>query len=195
MHRTRKVVRTVVVLAALGGLATLGAFSAFTSQADNENNRVQSGTVTLGENDGGNVLYDMANGKPGTASTPKCIRVAYSGSLDATVRLYRPTAVDADLAPHVNVLVESGSQAVPNFDCTAFTPDAAGSEVYNGTLADLGASYATGTEDFPGALATKWVDGDAVVYRVTATISSSAPDSAQGADTGLHTLRWEAQNQ
>jgi hypothetical protein len=34
-----------------------------------------------------------------------------------------------------------------------------------------------------------------VVYRVTATLSASAPDSAQGATTGLHTIRWEAQNQ
>jgi hypothetical protein len=39
------------------------------------------------------------------------------------------------------------------------------------------------------------VTNDAVVYRVTATLSASAPDSAQGKTTGTHIIRWEAQNQ
>ena len=56
-------------------------------------------------------------------------------------------------------------------------------------------AYAGGVTDSPGTVATKWVNGDAVVYRVTATLSASAGDAAQGASTGLHTLRWEARNQ
>lgn len=194
MDRTRKVLRTLVVIAALGGLATLGAFSAFSSQADNTGNRVQTGTVTLTENDGGAALYNITNGKPNEASTPKCIRVAYSGSLDADVKLYTPSTVDATLSPHVNLLIESGTQVTPNFDCTGFVADATNSVVYNNTLSSFPTSYGTSITDYPLA-ATKWVSGDAVVYRVTATISNSAPNGTQGQDTGIHTLRWEAQNQ
>ena len=43
--------------------------------------------------------------------------------------------------------------------------------------------------------ATKWVNGNTVDYRVTATLSASAPDTAQAATTGSHTIRFEARNQ
>jgi hypothetical protein len=36
---------------------------------------------------------------------------------------------------------------------------------------------------------------NSVVYRFTATLSSSAPEAAQGKTTGSHIIRWEAQNQ
>ena len=52
-----------------------------------------------------------------------------------------------------------------------------------------------GVVDFPGTVATKWVTNDSVVYRVTATLSASAPDTAQGQTTNSHIIRWEAQNQ
>src|SRR3954453_13617618 len=99
MDRTRKVARTLVVLAAVGGLATLGAFSAFTSQADNPGNRVSSGSVTLADNDGGVALYDFTNAKPGDSRT-SCIRVNYTGSLAADVKLFTPDTIGA-LGPQV----------------------------------------------------------------------------------------------
>ena len=191
MDRTRKVARTLVVLAAVGGLATLGAFSAFTSQANNPNNRVSSGTVTLADNDGGTALYDFTNAKPGDSQT-SCIRVNYTGSLDANVKLYTPDTIGA-LGPQVNLKIEPGSQASPSFpSCTDFTAD--GAAIFDAALSTFPTSYAGGVADFPGATSA-WQNGNAVVYRVTATLSASAPDSAQGATTGLHTIRWEAQNQ
>jgi len=191
MDRTRKVARTLVVLAAVGGLATLGAFSAFTSQANNPNNRVSSGTVTLADNDGGTALYDFTNAKPGDSQV-SCIRVNYTGSLNANVRLYTPDTIGA-LGPQVNLKIEPGSQASPSFpSCTDFTAD--GAAIFDAALSTFPATYAGGVVDFPGATSA-WQNGNAVVYRVTATLSASAPDSAQGATTGLHTIRWEAQNQ
>jgi hypothetical protein len=191
MDRTTKIARTLVVLAAVVGLATLGAFSAFTSQANNPNNRVSSGTVTLADNDGGTALYDFTDAKPGD-SEQSCIRVNYTGSLDANVRLYTPDTIGA-LGPQVNLKIEPGTQASPSFpSCTGFSAD--GAAIFDAALSTFPTSYAGGVVDFPGA-SSAWTNGDAVVYRVTATLSASAPDSAQGATTGLHTIRWEAQNQ
>jgi hypothetical protein len=191
MDRTRKIVRTLVVLAAVGGLATLGALSAFTSQANNPNNRVSSGTVTLADNDGGVALYDFTDAKPGDSET-SCIRVDYTGSLDADVKLYTPDTI-GPLGPQVNLKIEPGTQASPSFpSCTGFSAD--GAAIFDAALSTFPTTYAGGVADFPGA-SSAWQTDDAVVYRVTATLSASAPDSAQGATTGLHTIRWEARNQ
>jgi hypothetical protein len=191
MNRTMKAARTLIVLAAVGGLATLGAFSAFTSQANNPNNQVSSGTVTLADNDGGTALYDFTGAKPGDSET-SCIRVNYTGSLDANVKLYTPDTI-GPLGPQVNLKIEPGTQASPSFpSCTGFSAD--GAAIFDAALSTFPTTYAGGVSDLPGA-GSSWTNGDAVVYRVTATLSASAPDSAQGATTGLHTIRWEAQNQ
>ena len=42
---------------------------------------------------------------------------------------------------------------------------------------------------------TKWVNGDAVVYRFTLTLPGSAPAAAQGLTTGSHAFTWESRNQ
>lgn len=192
MSRTRKVLKTLLVVGVVGTVAGVGSFSAFTSQADNDDNVVAAGTVVLADNDGGTTpLYEITDAKPGSTQT-SCIRVAYTGSLDATVKLYTPDTVGA-LAPEVNLKIESGTQASPSYpSCTGF---AAETTLFDAALSTFPTTYAGGVTDYPGTVATKWVNGDAVVYRVTATLSASAPDSAQGDTTGLHTLRWEAQNQ
>jgi hypothetical protein len=191
MDRTRKVARTLAVLAAVGGLGTLGSLSAFTSQASNPSNRVASGTVTLADNDGGVALYDITNAKPGDSQTA-CVRVSYSGSLPANVKLYTPDTIGA-LGPQVNLKIEPGTQVVPSFpSCAAFVAD--GAAIFDAALSTFPTSYGAGVADFPGTTSA-WANGDAVVYRITATLSASAPDAAQGATTGLHAIRWEAQNQ
>jgi hypothetical protein len=191
MSASRKLLRTVVVLALAGTFASVGAFSAFSSQTDNTGNVVTAGSVTIADNDSGQAAYQMTNAKPG-ASTTSCIRVAYSGSLDSDVKLYTPSTIGA-LGQYVNLKIEPGTQSSSTFpSCTGFTPD--GAAIYDGALNLFPTTYAGGVADNPGS-STKWINGDAVVYRVTATLSSTAPDSAQGQTTGSHVLRWEARNQ
>jgi hypothetical protein len=191
MDRTARILRTLAVLAAVGGLATLGAYSAFTSQANNPNNRVSAGTVTLADNDGGVAMYDFTDAKPGDSDV-SCIRVSYTGSLDANVRLYTPDTIGS-LGQYVNLKIEPGTQPSPSFpSCTDFSAD--GAAIFDAALSTFPTTYAGGVSDFPGATSA-WETGNAVVYRVTATLSASAPDAAQGLTTGLHTIRWEAQNQ
>lgn len=192
MSRTRKILKTLLVVGVVATVAGAGSFSAFTSQADNDNNRVAAGTVVLADNDGSTTpLYDITNASPGGSQTPSCIRVIYTGSLPANVKLYTPSTIGA-LGPYVNLKIESGTQATPSYpSCTGFTPE---TTLFDAALSTFPTAYAGGVLDFPGA-ETSWDNGETVIYRVTATLSASAPDSAQGATTGLHTLRWQAQNQ
>ena len=196
MTTRSKVLRTAILLGLLACIAGAGVFSAFSSQTDNPGNVITAGTVTLADNDGGSALYALTAAKPGEGQT-SCIKVTYSGSLAATVRLMTPSTI-GELGPFVNLKIEPGTQATSTFpSCTGFTPDSGGA-LFEGTLSAFATehnSYATGVTDFPGTSATKWVTSDSVVYRVTATLSASAPDSAQGKTTGSHILRWEAQSQ
>ena len=192
MNKTKKVVRTIAVAGVLCSLAALATFAAFTSQADNPGNTVTAGTVTLADNDAGTALYNMPAAKPGDSVTT-CIKVDYTGSLDADVKLYTPSTIGS-LGQYVNLQVEPGTQSgTPAAgSCTGYTAD--GGNLFNNTLNNLPTSYATGLADNPGS-ATKWVNGDSVAYRVTATLSASTPDAAQGLTTNAHVLRWESRNQ
>lgn len=193
MTKTKKVVRTIVVAGVLCSLAAIATFAAFSSQADNPGNNVSAGTVTLADNDSDTALYSMSNAKPGDSVT-KCIKVSYTGSLDADVKFYSPSTVGA-LGQYVNLQVEPGTQAgtPATGSCTGFTAD--GGNLFNNTLNNLPTSYGAGVSDNPGTTASKWVNGDSVAYRVTATLSASTPDSAQGGTTNSHVLRWESRNQ
>ena len=189
--RARKVLVSLVVIGLVGTVAGLGAYSAFTSTTTNPGNSFASGTVSIADNDAGAAMYSVSNQKPGDSVT-QCIRVSYTGSLAADVKLYTPSSIGS-LGQYVDVQVRPGS-GNPTFPgCTGFTPDAA--DIYNDTLANFPTSYAGGILDAGPGSATSWVSGDAVVYRFTVTLRSSAPDAAQGLTTGSHAFTWEARNQ
>jgi predicted ribosomally synthesized peptide with SipW-like signal peptide len=196
MSNRSKVLRTLLVLGIVACIAGAGVFSAFSSQTDNPGNVVTAGTVKLEDNDGGSALYSLTAAKPGDTKT-SCIKVTYVGSLAATVKLMTPSTI-GELGPYVNLKIEAGTQATPSFpSCTGFAAYGTGGTVYEGTLSAFAAannSYANGISTFPTGK-TKWETNDSVVYQVTATLSSSAPDSVQGKTTGSHIIRWEAQNQ
>jgi len=190
-----KVLLTVLCVGALGSLAAMSVFGAFSATTTNAGNEITAGTVTIGDNDAGEALYTLTGAKPGD-SVSKCIKVTYTGSLDADVHLYTTSTI-GPLGQYVDLTITPGSQSSSSFpDCSGFTADAGG-PVYSGTLQEFGTaknSYANGVVDNPGT-STKWVTEDSVVYKVTATLQSSAPDAAQGLTTGAHTFTWEARNQ
>jgi hypothetical protein len=155
-----------------------------------------AGTVKLEDNDGGSALYTIAAAKPGDSKT-SCINVTYTGSLPSTVKLFTPSTI-GELGPFVNLKVEAGTQATPAFPtCEGFTAYTTGGTVYEGTLSAFAVehiSYANGISISPTGQ-IKWELNNSVVYRFTATLSSGAPEAAQGKSTGSHIIRWEAQNQ
>ncbi|MGH7485645.1 MAG: hypothetical protein ACREMY_08595 [bacterium] len=194
MNTRTKVLLTVLCVGALGSLAAVGVFGAFSATTTNAGNTITAGTVTIGDNDAGAVLYSLTAAKPGESVT-KCIKVTYTGNLDADVHVYTPSTIGS-LGQYIDLTITGGTQTSSTFpSCTGFT--ASGGALYSGTLAAFGSgknSYANGVVDYPGA-ATKWVNNDAVVYQITAALQSGAPDAAQGLTTGTHTFTWEARNQ
>jgi predicted ribosomally synthesized peptide with SipW-like signal peptide len=189
MSKTRKILRSLVVVGVVGAVATAGAFSAFSSQTDNPNNQITAGTVSIEDNDADGALYSVAAAKP---NDPKenCIEVKYTGSLPADVHLYRVPGAIGALGTYANIKVEYGTQTSPSFpSCTGF--NSAGT-LYDGDLPGLAITYAGGYAATPG------VDGDwdlneTLVYRVTVSIDDDS--AAQGLTTGTHSLRWESRNQ
>jgi hypothetical protein len=196
MSNRSKVLRTLLVLGIVACIAGAGVFSAFSSKTENAGNIITTGTVAIEDNDAGAALYSLTAAKPGE-SKASCIKVTYKGSLPSTVKLFTESTIGA-LGPYVNLKVEAGTQATTTFPtCEGFTPYGTGGTLYEGTLAAFATeknSYANGISTFPTGK-TKWETNESVVYRFTATLSSSAPNSAQGATTGSHTFTWEAQNQ
>jgi Camelysin metallo-endopeptidase len=191
-----KILLTVLSIGALGTVATMGVYGAFSSTAASGGSQFAAGTVTLADNDSGSALYSVSDAKPGDAVT-KCIKVTYSGSIDSDVRIYTSSSIGS-LGSYIDLTITPGTQTTPSFpSCTGFTADSGGA-LFSGTLASFGSgknSYTNGVSDYPGTSVTKWATGDSVVYRIVATLQSAAPDAAQGLTTGSHTFSWEARNQ
>lgn len=190
MSKSRKILRTAAVVGVIAALAGVGAFSVFSDFTDNENNEVTAGTVNIDDNDGDSALYSLTGAKPGQSAPAKCIRVDYGGSLPADVKLYTTSTIGA-LGPNVNLKVEAGTQATFNSNCSGFNPQ---QTLFDAALSTFPTSYGGGVPDYPGS-ETSWDNGESVVYRFTASLNANTPNTQQGASTGQHTFRWEAQNQ
>ena len=186
----KKVLRTLIVLGAVGIVAGLGVFAAFTATTTNSGNTVTSGSVAISDNDGGSTpLYVASNTKPGDTQV-SCIKVTYTGSLASAVKLYMSSGITNGTA--FNLKVERGTQAAGVFPaCGDF---AATSTAYDGPIGSFGTTYAGGVDGKVAGAA--WASNDVVAYRFTVTTNddttANAHTSTQG--TGLHTFTWEARN-
>jgi predicted ribosomally synthesized peptide with SipW-like signal peptide len=192
--RSRKILLSLLLIGAASALAGFGTFSAFTSTTTNSGNSFAAGTVFVDDNDAGAAMYTVSNQKPGVA-TERCIKVIYSGTMAADVKLYTTSSVGA-VADYIDLTVEKGS-GNPSFpNCTGFTPEAT---IYTGELDDFTTSknsYANGIAAFPGAQ-TQWNQNDTLVYRFTLTLQddNNANGGATPLSTGSHAFTWEARNQ
>jgi hypothetical protein len=191
-------VATAVVLAVLGAAVGDATWSAFSMQGGNPSDTFAAGTVVLGDNDAGAALVTLARARPGETSTG-CLKVTYSGSLPATVRLY--ASVSGSLGPFLTVQITRGTQAAATYpSCTGFTADTrnyyalGNGVVYDGALASMATTYAAGSDD-PDATtgaAETWTSGESHVYRVVVTMGSSTAAKGLSAPT---TFYAEARNQ
>lgn len=193
MSSPRKLALSVLVLVVAVAAIGLGTFSAFSATTTNSGNAIASGTVVIGDNDTNQAMYNVTNQKPGD-TFQQCIKVDYTGSLAASVKLYTTSSIGA-LGPYIDLQIRPGS-GNPTFPgCTGFSAD--GSDLFNGTLANFASthtSYTNGVLDAGPGAGTSWVSGNSVVYRLTLTLQSGAPDAAQNLSTGSHTITWEARN-
>jgi hypothetical protein len=184
--------KRLVVLATVVGAATLAgvAYGAFTAVALNSGNSISSATVAIGDNDGGSAMLALTNATPGASDT-SCIRVTYTGSLNASVRLYG--TVTGALSPHVLLTITRGTDSSPTFDsCSNFTADAtdhigAGpGVVWTGALSSFPGTWAGGIVD-----PATWTTSTARSYRFV--ISTVDRDAAEGLSSTF-SPSWEARN-
>ena len=192
MKNREKALISALVIGVLGSLAGLGVFGAFSATTTNAGNEINTGTVTLTDNDTGSALYNLPNARPGDAVS-KCIRVTFSGSLDSDVDLYMPDAV-GPISQYVNLTITPGTQTASTFpSCSGFTAATFG-PIYNGTLQNFAAthnSFVTGLDKDPSN-PVNWAPNTSVVYKFDVSLSASAPGTAEGASTGSHAFVWEA---
>ena len=195
--RRRALAGAIVVGLAAVSLSP-GSFAAFSSATSNQNNQVGAGSVAIQDNDGGNAMFSLSGMKPGTSDSA-CIRVTYTGSLPASVRLHGTTS-GSGLASHASVVITRGSFGTdPGYrSCTGFTPDTgtyvqgqSAGVVYAGTLEDLPASWAAGLVDPVSSTPESWTTGESHVYKFVVTLGDNA--AARGTNAG-QIFRWEAQS-
>jgi hypothetical protein len=192
--RSSKILGSVLVVGVLGSVSAAGVFGAFSATTQNSGNEISTGTVALGDNDGGSSMFQTTNAEPGQTWT-KCIRVTYSGSLEADVKSYL-RSTPGPLTPYLSLKLERGTQTTGTFPgCGDFTPAATGGVLYDAPFASaaMPRDPTTAIVEAPIGKET-WAQGDSVALRMTIALDANMPDMAQGATTGDATVVWEATN-
>ncbi|MDQ3871135.1 MAG: SipW-dependent-type signal peptide-containing protein [Chloroflexota bacterium] len=189
--KKRKVLATLGVIALVAGLGTFAAFSATTS---NTGNQITSGTVALNDSDGGTgKLSFIAGGTPGQVTT-KCIRVTYTGSLAATVKLYRTGAIAAGANGKYSVAVErasTGTLTAPAADMNCTGPTAWASVLATTDLDLTPTTYAAG----PDIKGSPFATSNAVDLRFTTTVKDGTVNgNTADNDTGTFEYTFEARS-
>jgi hypothetical protein len=184
------------VLLAVSGAWTAATWSALSDTSATPANAVAAGSVALADNDSGSGLLVLGSARPNDSVTG-CIRVAYSGSGPAKVRLFGTTAGGTGLASYLDLIVTRGTlpAGAAAGSCTTFTPDAtdylgSGSGViYTGTVAAFPAAGAGALVDPTAAAAATWNAGEVHSYRFRATLRN---DPAAQGTTATPSFTWEA---
>lgn len=166
--------------------------AAFTATTTNSGNSFGTGTVILSDNNGSAAaLINVSNLKPGSTGSA-CMRVIYTGSLAADIRAYASASTDPDaIGSYLTISVDVGDIPSAGTDafgvCTNFDPTPV--NLFNSTFTSLLAknSWANGMTGWTPAT------GTTRDYRVTYTLSSSAPNATMGKTATLQ-LTWEARN-
>lgn len=177
LPRVRHAPGAVVAMLAFGGLGTLAIFAAAPVPLEPVR-AAELAAVQLSDDDGDGALFAADQMTPGHPVT-NCLRVTYGAAADGVrVRLLAKNA-SGSLAAALNVRVDMGTGGQFG-DCTGF----AGTPIYDGTLAGLGA----GSAAEPGA-DTGWapLPGEERTFRLTATVPDDG--TVQGA-TASATLTW-----
>jgi hypothetical protein len=192
MNRRHKLLASALVVGVLGTVAAGGVFGLFSATTQNAGNEISTGSVALSDNDNGSAMFNITNAKPGDSWT-RCIKVTYSGSLPADVRVYNQNGV-SPLGAHLLVTMTQGTQDSPVFpDCTGFTADATG-VLYTGPMATgRPPAWEFGLPVVPAGQVA-WQPGASLVFKLVVTLDPATPDTMQGSTTGSMTTVWEARN-
>lgn len=191
MQRNRKFLLSLLVLGAIGTVTGLGVYSAFTATTSNAGNSYAAGTVVISQHAGATTLYTGTNKKP-LDNVVACVRVSYTGSLDAAVKLYASSGITNGTVFNLKVERGSGLSSLDNtMNCTGFTSS---STAYDGAIGSFASTYAGGYDGKAGGGA--WLTNDSVDYRFTISVNDDTTPNAHSSatSTGSHSFTWEARN-
>jgi Concanavalin A-like lectin/glucanases superfamily len=191
LRRAAHVAAAGVGLAAVSATVALGAFWSTTS---NSGNSLQTGTVTIRDNDLSAAMLSLIGARPGSTDT-SCIEVEYTGTLPSTVRLYATTA--GTIAPYLTLTVTRGTMPSAFDSCTGFEADGTNyvgaglGVVYSGSLSAFPTSYASGLVDPYATPPEEWTTGEKHAYRFVVSLDDV---SAAQSKSGSATFTWEARS-
>ena len=214
-HRAPRARRTVLPVAVPVGLVmslavTWGStHAAFSASTDNVGNSWQTGSVVLTASDSEAALFSTTTDgalKPGSTRS-RCIRIDYTGSLPADIRMYVGTPVGGATAldPYLAMSVERGTDVTSTTtvaaDCTGFTPTTAPTFLDGATHADAPTVETARTLAHLRAQHTDYTSGVVVnpatapntylTLRVTYVLKDD--NGAQNKQSSA-TFTWEARN-
>jgi hypothetical protein len=184
--------------------------AAFTASTDNAGNTWQAGSVVLADSAQGTALFDSSRDdalQPGSTRA-RCIRVDYTGSLPANIKLYvtTPSLGATTLDGYLVMSVERGQDVAAGTtvapDCSSgFTPTTTPTFVYNTKSASDPTSDPTKTMSALKTAAHDWTSGllagssiaqnTSLTFRVTYSV---ADDNGAQDTQSMATFTWEAQN-
>ena len=121
MSRGRKTLLSLLLVGALGAVAGIGTFSAFSATTVNAGNTFDAGTVVISDNDANTAMYNITDAEADDVVV-RCIQVTYTGSLDVDGARCNDSAGRRDRAvrdPHRSTRARCPADPFP--DCTGFT--------------------------------------------------------------------------
>lgn len=157
----------------------------FSTTAGSAGNSMAAAQVSLTDDDAGAALFALTGLQRG-ATEARCVVVTYGGTISAPVKLYASSS-SGTLAPHITLTVEQGTGGSFG-SCSGFSAD---TTLYSGTLgafASTSTSWGTGVGDWTPTAAAQ-----ARTFRLTSTVSASAPATAQDSTADV-TFTWEARS-
>jgi hypothetical protein len=189
-RRSRAPVLVAAAVLAAATMVTRASLAAFTATTQNSGNQWSAATVVLGDDDTGSALFNLAGMVPGgaNASGTKCIKVSYTGSATADIRLYAALSNDTGLGQYLSLTVEEGTGGTFANNCAGFVAGPAAPLYTPGTLAGFASahgSWASGVSSWQASGA------DNRTYRITYALQDN--NAAQGTAVNA-TFTWEAES-
>ena len=189
----RRATRRGAVLSAAGALAVAAAlvwqnaYAGFTDATSPLPVTLGTGTVAITNEIEGYAPLSLPDLRPGVTYT-ECIIVTSTGSTPAQVKLYVKdrTSTATGLTSNISFSWTAGTGGGVNDDCAGFISNGVTAST---TLASFPTSFAS------GYLAWNTTGGTAPetrTFRLTYSLSTSAPTTVKGASAGA-TFVWEAQ--
>ena len=190
--KKRKILLTLCIVGVLGSVTAFGTYSAFTGTTTNSGNSFAAGTVSIQDDSGlSTALFNAVTNQAPSATTERCIRVKYTGSLAATVHMYIPSVSNSN---KFQVTVERGSGLtagdLTNRTCSGFSSSSTGFATAD--LSGFGSDYLSGIAGKSGD--APWAQNDSVDYRITLQPKDDATANAHtsAVSTGAFSITCEA---